>query len=76
MHGARLHQWEEGDATSAIWLLAGTGEGPKLAQALLEQGWRLLVSVVSPEAARAYSPHPRTEAGASERLSSPSPKPP
>ena len=59
MHGARLHQWEEGDATSAIWLLAGTGEGPKLAQALLEQGWRLLVSVVSPEAARAYSPHPR-----------------
>ena len=59
MHEARLHQWEEGAAAPAIWLLAGTGEGPTLAQALLEQGWRLLVSVVSPEAARAYSPHPR-----------------
>lgn len=41
-----------------VWLLAGTGEGPRLAEALLRRGWQLQVSVVSPEAARAYPPHP------------------
>ncbi|MEB3169685.1 MAG: precorrin-6A/cobalt-precorrin-6A reductase [Synechococcaceae cyanobacterium] len=37
-----------------IWLLSGCGEGPPLARALLAAGWQLRVSVVSPEAARAY----------------------
>ena len=37
-----------------IWLVSGCGEGPPLARALLAAGWRLRVSVVSPEAARAY----------------------
>ena len=59
MHGRGLHQWHHGEAAPAIWLLAGTGEGPPLAQTLLERGWRLLVSVVTPEAARAYPAHPR-----------------
>jgi precorrin-6A/cobalt-precorrin-6A reductase len=59
MHGGGLHQWQNGDGAPALWLLAGTGEGPALAQALLERGWQLLVSVVTPEAARAYAAHPR-----------------
>jgi len=42
-----------------IWLLAGTGDGPPLAAALLERGWRLRVSVVSAAAARMYAPHPQ-----------------
>jgi len=37
-----------------LWLLAGTGEGPGLAHALLRQGWRVSVSVVTPGAAAAY----------------------
>jgi precorrin-6A/cobalt-precorrin-6A reductase len=37
-----------------IWLVSGCGEGPPLARALLAAGWQLRVSVVSPEAARAY----------------------
>ena len=37
-----------------IWLFAGTGEGPTLARVLLQRGWRLRISVVSPPAARAY----------------------
>lgn len=37
-----------------IWLVSGCGEGPPLAQALLAAGWQVRVSVVSPEAARAY----------------------
>ena len=37
-----------------IWLVSGCGEGPPLARALLAEGWRLRVSVVSPEAARPY----------------------
>jgi len=40
-----------------LWLIAGTGEGPPLAAALLAQGWRLRVSVVSAVAARAYASH-------------------
>jgi precorrin-6A/cobalt-precorrin-6A reductase len=39
---------------SWIWLIAGTGEGPPLAQALLQRGWRLRVWVVSAAARRAY----------------------
>lgn len=43
---------------SWIWLVAGTGEGPPLADALLRRGWRVRVWVVSPAARRAY---PRAE---------------
>lgn len=39
-----------------LWLFSGTGEGPLLARAWLERGWRLEVFVVSPSAARAYPP--------------------
>ena len=38
-----------------IWLLAGTGEGPPLAAALLRIGWRVEGSVVTPSAARPYA---------------------
>jgi len=44
------HQGDPG----RLWLIAGTGEGLPLAIALQRQGWRLRVSVVSPEAARPY----------------------
>jgi precorrin-6A/cobalt-precorrin-6A reductase len=37
-----------------LWLIAGTGDGLRLAPRLLAQGWRLLVSVVGEEAALAY----------------------
>jgi precorrin-6A/cobalt-precorrin-6A reductase len=64
MHQPRLHQ----PAPAAppgnggrLWLIAGTGEGPPLAQALLAQGWRLRVSVVSRAAALAYGTHPGLE---------------
>jgi len=41
-----------------LWLVAGTGEGPELAERLLALGWQLTVSVVSAPAALAYRPHP------------------
>ncbi len=44
-----------------IWLIAGTGEGPPLAQQLLARGWRLKVSLVSRAAALAYGAHPHQE---------------
>jgi precorrin-6A/cobalt-precorrin-6A reductase len=50
MHSAPL----VGARSWRIWLFAGTGEGPALAQVLLQRGWRLRISVVSPPAARAY----------------------
>ena len=37
-----------------LWLLSGTGEGPFLAEALIEQGWDVTVSVVSSLASEAY----------------------
>lgn len=40
-----------------LWLISGTGEGPRLAQRLLQRGWRLKVSVVTAAAARAYGRH-------------------
>lgn len=46
---------------SRIWLIAGTGEGPPLAQQLLAGGWRLKVSLVSRAAALAYGAHPHQE---------------
>lgn len=44
-----------------LWLIAGTGEGPVLARALLAMGWRLQVSVVTPAAAGAYPSVPGLE---------------
>ena len=38
-----------------IWLLAGTGEGPPLVAAMIRHGWRVTVSVVTPDASRAYA---------------------
>ena len=43
------------DRQKRVWLLAGTGEGPVLASALLQMGWQVHVSVVTPQAARAYA---------------------
>ncbi len=42
-----------------LWLIAGTGEGPRIASQLLERGWRLEVSVVSEAASLAYPTHRR-----------------
>lgn len=44
-----------------LWLVAGTGEGPLLAAALLKRGWRVEVSLVSSAAGRAYAPQPGLE---------------
>lgn len=44
-----------------VWLLAGTGEGPALAEALGRRGWRVRVSVVGAAAALAYPPRPWLE---------------
>ncbi|MBM5815798.1 MAG: precorrin-6A/cobalt-precorrin-6A reductase [Cyanobacteria bacterium K_Offshore_surface_m2_239] len=44
-----------------LWLISGTGEGPGLARELLDRGWRLRVSVVSPEARLAYPKAPGLE---------------
>ena len=53
MHRPDLHQ-----TPPRLWLIAGTGEGPMLAEQLLADGWHLTVSVVSAPAALAYRPHP------------------
>jgi precorrin-6A/cobalt-precorrin-6A reductase len=42
-------------------LIAGTGEGPPLAQLLLGRGWRVRVSVVTPAARLSYPEDPRLE---------------
>ncbi|MFM7676858.1 MAG: precorrin-6A/cobalt-precorrin-6A reductase [Synechococcus sp.] len=67
MHRAELHR--PAAAGPRLWLVAGTGEGPPLAQALLDRGWRLRVSVVGAAAARAYRSDPALEirVGALER---------
>lgn len=46
-----------GRQRSRLWLIAGTGEGPRLARQLLERGWRLEVSVVTAAASLAYPAH-------------------
>jgi precorrin-6A/cobalt-precorrin-6A reductase len=61
MHRWPAHQIHGDMPTPLIWLLAGTGEGPPLAASLLQRGWAVLVSVVTAEAARAYSPDPRLQ---------------
>jgi precorrin-6A/cobalt-precorrin-6A reductase len=52
MHGPVLHQGQP--VKGWIWLFAGTAEGPVLAETLLQRGWNVRVSVVTPGAARAY----------------------
>lgn len=44
-----------------VWLIAGTGEGPVLTEALLARGWRLRLSVVGQGASRAYRTDPNLE---------------
>jgi precorrin-6A/cobalt-precorrin-6A reductase len=44
-----------------LWIVAGTGEGPRLVRPLLTAGWRIRVSVVTREAAAAYPLHPRLQ---------------
>ncbi|MBD2422028.1 precorrin-6A/cobalt-precorrin-6A reductase [Cyanobium sp. FACHB-13342] len=53
MHRPEMHQ-----DCPRLWLVSGTGEGPELAAQLLQRGWQLTVSVVSPSAAQAYRSHP------------------
>jgi precorrin-6A/cobalt-precorrin-6A reductase len=48
-------------AAGRVWLIAGTGEGPPLAKRLLDRGWRLRVSVVTPVARLAYPEDPGLE---------------
>ena len=63
MHALSFHQ-RAGPArpqAPRLWLIAGTGEGPPLAAALLQAGWQVRVSVVSRAAARAYAPQPGLE---------------
>lgn len=55
MHEPAIHQ------RPRLWLIAGTGDGLRLALALLHRSWRLLVSVVSTEAALAYPASPDLE---------------
>jgi precorrin-6A/cobalt-precorrin-6A reductase len=63
MHRPDLHQDSRNQDrrnqdSLRLWLVAGTGEGPELAERLLALGWQLTVSVVSAPAALAYRPHP------------------
>lgn len=44
-----------------LWLIAGTGDGHALALELLRRRWRLLVTVVTPEAGLAYPARPDLE---------------
>jgi precorrin-6A/cobalt-precorrin-6A reductase len=46
-----------GRQPARLWLIAGTGEGPRLARQLLERGWQLEVSVVTAAASLAYPAH-------------------
>ena len=47
-----MHRQE--NRQGAVWLLAGTGDGPHLARALISQGWHVHVSVVGDMAAHPY----------------------
>ena len=58
MHRPDMHQDCRHQSGRRLWLVAGTGEGPELAERLLTLGWQLTVSVVSAPAALAYRPHP------------------
>ena len=56
MHEPEMHQ-----PLPRLWLFAGTGEGPPLAEALQAMGWRLRLSLVSDAAKRAYATQPHLE---------------
>lgn len=58
MHQDRHQQDRHHQGWRRLWLVAGTGEGPALAERLVAVGWEVTVSVVSAPAARAYRPHP------------------
>ena len=47
-----MHRQENRQGT--VWLLAGTGDGPRLAAVLISQGFRVHVSVVGASAADPY----------------------
>ena len=47
-----MHHWR--NRQNHVLVFAGTGEGPGIASTLLESGYRVSISVVSPAAARAY----------------------
>ena len=47
-----MHRQENRQGT--VWLLAGTGDGPHLAEVLISQGWHVHVSVVGDMAAHPY----------------------
>jgi len=52
MQGRSFRQNQNQDR---IWLLAGTGDGPRLAAALGRHGWQVTVSVVTAAASRPYA---------------------
>lgn len=56
-----MHPGTADQRADQLWLISGTGEGPPLARALLERGWRLRVCVVGSAAALAYAAHPQLE---------------
>ncbi len=60
MQRLEFHQGDSStsDAAKTILLVSGTGDGPRLAQSLLERGWSVLVSVVSEAATRTYRTDP------------------
>ena len=60
MQGQPLHQGVPTEPP-LIWLLGGTADGPPLAAALLQRGWRVRLSVVSAAATRVYAPHPQLQ---------------
>ena len=51
-----MHRPENRQGT--VWLLAGTGDGPRLAAVLISQGWHVHVSVVGDSAAQPYQGMP------------------
>lgn len=57
MHGVPFDHRQPG----RLWLFCGTSDGPPLARALLAQGWRLRLSVVTAAGARRYAPDPGLE---------------
>jgi precorrin-6A/cobalt-precorrin-6A reductase len=53
-----MHEADGAGDGKAVWLIAGTGEGPVLARRLLARGWQVQVSVVSRGATAVYPKHP------------------
>ena len=55
MHHGLTHDRTTPLAGRRLWLFAGTGEGPPLAEALLSLGWQLRVSVVTAQGGRIHA---------------------